>query len=125
MSTPVDVIDYAAQAESLILEIEARENTRAPLFAVYGPGGTWDAERKTVLSVVAVKIREQVNGAKITEAQIDQQAHAAQMYMDRIELAVEERTTMALLDAEISALTRRYELAKSRIYLTGRLAGLQ
>ncbi len=124
--TPSAAVDHGAQAEELIDSIEALENTRAPLYAVYGPGGTWDAERKALLCVVAERVRvEAVPGVKMTEAAIDHAAHAHQQYQFRIALATTERTQMALIDAEIAAKTRRYELAKSRIYLTGRLAGLQ
>ena len=126
MTTPLDAIDHGAAAEDLIDDIEALENTRAPLVAVYGPGGTWDAERKALLCVRAVFIRDeyQTKQQKVTEAQLDQEAHADEAYEARINLATAERTEMALLDAEIAAKTRRYELAKSRVYLAGRLAGL-
>jgi hypothetical protein len=122
----MDAVDYGALAEELIDDIEARENTRAPLFAVYGPGGTWEAERKALLCGGAIIVRHQamVDGQKFTEAAIDQIAHNRDEYVRRIEQATDERTQMALLDAEIAAKTRRYELAKSRIYLAGRLATL-
>jgi hypothetical protein len=127
MTTPLDVEDIVAEATDIIADIEALENTRAPLFAVYGPGGTWDAERKSLLCAVADEMRLgfQAEGARFTEAQIDQKAHADPRYIARITLATQERTRLALIDAETIAKQRRYELAKSRVYLSGRLAGLQ
>jgi hypothetical protein len=127
MSTTLDAEDHAGAAEQLIDDIEALENTRAPLYAVYGPGGTWEAERKCLLSACAVAYRMDAadEKRKVTEAAVNDLAHDHADYRTRIDLATEERTKMALLDAEIAAKTRRYELAKSRIYLSGRLAGLQ
>ena len=124
MSAPIDAEILAQHAEALIDELEALENTRAPLFAVYGPGGTWEAERKAMLCACAIDIRAEVGDRKVTEAWIDQNAHDHVKYRSRIELAEEERTQMALLDAQIAAKERRYELAKSRMYALGRMAGL-
>jgi hypothetical protein len=127
MSSTVEHDASVGDPATLIDDIEALENTRAPLYAVYGPGGTWEAERKALLCICAVAIRDVYQGKqqKATEAQIDQEAHADDAYEGRISLATEERTRMALLDAEIAAKTRRYELARARLYLSGRLAGLQ
>jgi hypothetical protein len=72
-----------------------------------------------------LRLSYQSAGVKYTEAQIDQKAHADPRYIARITLATQERTRLALIDAETIAKQRRYELAKSRVYLSGRLAGLQ
>jgi hypothetical protein len=126
VSSTVEYDASVGDPAALIDDIEALENTRAPLYAVYGPGGTWEAERKVLLCTCATLIRHNhTNAGKVTEAQIDQMAHAHPDYCDRIDQATEERTRMALLDAEIAAKTRRYELARARLYLSGRLAGLQ
>lgn len=126
MSAVMDAVDHGALAEQLIDDIEALENTAAPLRAVYGNFGTFDYERKNLLCAIADEMRLafQRESIKYTEAQIDQKAHADPRYMARITLATQERTRLALLDAELTAKTRRYELAKSRVYLSGRLAGL-
>jgi hypothetical protein len=125
VSTTVEHDASVGDPAALIDDIEALENTRAPLYAVYGPGGTWEAERKALLCICAIMVRP-VNGeVKMSEAQIDQKAHANDTYTNRIDLATEERTKMALLDAEIAAKTRRYELARARLYLAGRIAGMQ
>lgn len=127
MSSVIDAVDHAAVAEGLIDDIEALDTTAAPIGAVYGSFGTFEYERKNLLCAIADELRLsfQSAGVKYTEAQIDQKAHADPRYVARITLATQERTTLALLDAERMAKTRRYELAKSRVYLTGRLAGLQ
>jgi hypothetical protein len=114
-TTPIDAELLAQQAEKLSDDIEALDNTRAPLWAVYGYNGTWQDERKAILCACANLIRASHNGAKITEAQIDQEAHTHQTYTDILELAEKSRTNMALLDAEIASKQRRYELAKERM----------
>jgi hypothetical protein len=123
----MDAVDWATAAEGLIEDIEALETTAAPLRAVYGSFGTFDYERKALLCAVADSLRlgYQRENVKYTEAQIDQKAHADPQYIGRITLATQERTRLALLDAELTAKQRRYELARARLYLTGRLAGLQ
>jgi hypothetical protein len=127
VSTTVEHDASVGDPAALIDDIEALENTRAPLYAVYGPGGTWDAERKSLLCMCATIVRAEAegNGKKLTEAAIDQIAHGDERYVERVNGATEERTKMALLDAEIAAKARRYELARARLYLSGRLAGLQ
>jgi AraC-like DNA-binding protein len=125
--TAIEAVDHAAVAEELISDIEDLDNTAAPLRAVYGSFGTFEYERKNLLCAIADELRlsYQSNGVKYTEAQIDQKAHADPRYIARITLATQERTRLALIDAETIAKQRRYELAKSRVYLSGRLAGLQ
>jgi AraC-like DNA-binding protein len=125
--TAIEAVDHAAVAEELISDIEDLDNTAAPLRAVYGSFGTFEYERKNLLCAIADELRlsYQSAGVKYTEAQIDQKAHADPRYIARITLATQERTRLALIDAETIAKQRRYELAKSRVYLSGRLAGLQ
>lgn len=127
MSTVLDAEEHAGAAEELIDAIEALETTAAPLRAVYGSFGTFEYERKNLLCAIADEMRLafQREGIKYTEAQIDQKAHADPRYIGRITLATQERTRLALLDADLTAKQRRYELARARVYLSGRLAGLQ
>jgi AraC-like DNA-binding protein len=126
MATTLEA-DHGTLAEELIDAIESLDNTAAPLRAVYGSFGTFEYERKNLLCAIADELRlsYQSAGVKYTEAQIDQKAHADPRYIARITLATQERTRLALIDAEVIAKQRRYELAKSRVYLSGRLAGLQ
>ena len=125
--TVLDAVDHADAAERLIDTIEALENTAAPLRAVYGSFGTFEYERTNLLCAIADEMRLafQRDGVKYTEAQIDQKAHADPRYIERITLATQERTKLALIEADIIAQQRRYELARARVYLTGRLAGIQ
>jgi hypothetical protein len=121
-----NVLDAEAQAqhaEQIADDIEALENTKAPLWAVYGPGGTFEHHRKNLLSAIAERIRleareqgQQVGGrGGLTDGQVDDRAHADLEYGARIDLATTERTQLALLDAEINKNIRLYELAQGRM----------
>lgn len=127
MSTVLDAVDWAEKAEQASDDIEALETTKAPLVAVYGPGGTYADERSSLVSAIADELRLSAHaaGQKITESAVEARSRADRRVLDRVHLAREERTQMALIDARINRLTRTYELARARLYLTGRLAGLQ
>ena len=69
--------------------------------ALYGPGGTFDHLRKTKLSVTALRIRDekQAKGEKITEASIDQLAHADGEYIGWLDGQTTARAEWLSLDA--------------------------
>jgi hypothetical protein len=61
----------------------------------------------------------------VTDGQIDDKAHAHPDYKTFLEDSADRATEYYTKEAKLSALTRRYELARARVYLSGRLAGLQ
>jgi len=75
----------------------------APLRALYGSFGVWDHERKANLSAIRMMLRAKAveAGEKKTEAQLDEEAHAAPGYIAFVSKAVEERTKLAELEAEL------------------------
>lgn len=117
------IMAVADEAASLIDTLEALDLERAPLVARYGPGGTWDHERKTLLAHCAAEIRLTTE-VKLTEAAIDERARTQPGYNDLIIAAVQERTKLAEMDAKRVALDHRISLAKATIYAQGRLAGV-
>lgn len=78
----------------------------ARLRAKYGSFGTWDAERKMRLAGIKGRIRAEMqrNGAKITEAQLDDMAHADHDYTDFIVTATLERADWVRLEAQIDGI---------------------
>jgi hypothetical protein len=115
-----NVLDAEAQAqraEQIADDIEALENTKAPLWAVYGPGGTYEAERKNMWCMCAVAVRSdaQQAGTKTSEAAIEQAAHCTTQYRDFLNQAEDDRTQLALIDAQINKKIRLYELAQGRM----------
>ena len=80
--------------------------TIAPLRALYGPFGAWDAKRKVLLAVCAVQARDEAE-TKLTEATVNDLAHTADAYRDFIERSEAERVQYVLLDNAITDLTER------------------
>ena len=79
---------------------------RAPLHAVYGPGGTFDAQRKANLSTIKMEIRAEatLSGSKLTVDEIDSMAHADDRYVEFITKAVQDRTKLAEIEDEMKTL---------------------
>lgn len=73
------------------------------LRARHGPFGTWDSERKVALSVAADVIRARAagKGTKITEAQIDLEAHIAESYVAFLTESLSEKATWVELENKI------------------------
>ena len=92
--------------EELLAKRAALVGEAAPLRAKYGPGGTWDALRKATVSTIAMKLRAQatLKGDKVTEAALDQAAHADEAYGALITRATEERAALMILDDQIQAI---------------------
>lgn len=81
----------------------------AALRALHGPFGKWDPRRKAMLSVVKVKVRSAAQAAaqKITEAAIDDEAHADPQYIAVVDQGIDEATRYAMLDMEMSEIEER------------------
>ena len=124
--TPADILAQADEARTLIDTLEALDLRRAPLQARYGPGGTFEADRKTYLCTLrdAVRADAQAKNIKMTVDAIDDAAHAQTGYAEYLGHALAERTVLAEMDAQRTALDHRIALAKALLYAHGRLAGL-
>lgn len=80
----------------------------ASLRAVYGSFGTWEAQRKMMLARLKGQIRaeamRQATARKMTNDQIDDEAHDHPEYMDFITRSTKERALWIVLDAKIEAI---------------------
>lgn len=99
---------------------------RAALHAVYGNYGTFDHTRKILLSATRNTFRDTFasTGEKATEARLDDLAHADGEYQAFIATATEQRTQLALLDAEMTLLEHRLSHLKAQQYHDAQLARL-
>lgn len=79
----------------------------APLRALYGPFGGFDARRKVLLAVCAKEARDGAKDVKLTEAAIQDAAHAHDAYRDWLDRSEVERTEYIVLEDAITALTER------------------
>lgn len=93
--------------ESLLAERDDLVKQVAPLRAKHGPFGTYDALRKVELSTIASVLRAQAvaDGRKMTEAGIDEAAHADDRYIAFITLATQEKAEWAILENTITGIT--------------------
>lgn len=115
------------ESDVLLERLEALQRERAPLFALYGAFGTFDHTRKIALAAErdAVRLGAGANGQKITEAAIDDIARNSDHYKSLIARATEERTQLALLDAEIQVIEMRLSLMRAERYENAQLARMQ
>ena len=85
----------------------------ANLRAVYGSFGTWEAQRKMMLARLKGQVRaESLRGTtarKLTNDQIDDEAHDHPEYMDFITTATKERATWIVLESKIEAIDFRIQ----------------
>lgn len=110
--------------ETLLTSLESVLHRRAPLYAKYGPGGTYDNSRTTLLAAIKNEYRA---GAvtRVTEDSLKDMAHADERYVKFVDDATEERATYALLDADAQVLEYRLQLLKARTYENAQLARMQ
>ena len=90
--------------EELLAERDTLVEQSATLHARHGAWGTFDAERKAKLSVIAALLRAQAlrDGVKVTEASLTEAAHASDEYMMFVTQATSERASLYLLESKIS-----------------------
>lgn len=92
--------------ESLLVERDTLVKQVATLRAKHGPFGTFDALRKVELATIASSLRARAlsEGRKITEAGIDEAAHADERYVRFITEATEEKAEWAVQENRISGI---------------------
>jgi hypothetical protein len=114
-SLPADVVravEVRADVDSLgFLQAERRALlvNLNPLRALHGPGGKWDARRKSILDALKVKYRIAFaeSGQKATDAAIDANAHADEQYLRFIEDGIAGHVEYLTLQNEYDDLTER------------------
>lgn len=81
-----------------------------------------DIERKAVLAQVAVAIRREREalGLKVTEAQLDTEAHAHPTYLAWIEKTRERAREMGQIEAELAQVRAHIEAAEGAVKLAER-----
>jgi chorismate mutase len=92
--------------EELLAKRQQLVEQVAGLRAVHGPYGTFDPQRKSTLSIIRMKIRAQRlrDKVKVTEAQLDEEAHADPDYLAFVAQATTDRTQMGKLEGEIEVI---------------------
>lgn len=102
-----DQIEGRAGVESidtLLAERYELVKRAAPLAAVYGPFGTWEARRKAVLAAANLDVR---TADKMTEAHIDARSRCHPTYLAFLETSEREKAEWIELDNAIQSITER------------------
>lgn len=85
----------------------------APLRAVYGSFGTWEAQRKMMLARLKGQVRAEAmrgpTARKLTNDQIDDEAHDHPEYMEFITKATKERAQWIVLESKIEDIDFRIQ----------------
>ncbi len=80
----------------------------AMLRAIYGSFGTWESQRKMMLARLKGQIRAEAQrgttARKLTNDQIDDEAHDHPEYMDFITHATKDRANWIVLESKIEAI---------------------
>lgn len=92
--------------ESLLAERDELVKSVAPLRAKHGPFGTFDALRKVQLATIAATIRAKAvaQGVKLTEASIEEAAHASPEYAGFIAQGTSEKAAWAEVENDITGI---------------------
>jgi len=96
--TPLDVLH--AQRHTLITD-------SSRIAGWYGNFGSWDAHRKSMLSLCAMRVRLDFEGQKITEAQVDDRAHAHPEYVAFLARTDGERAAWIITQDTINGINER------------------
>lgn len=118
-----DLTTLYDDAAALVDTLEALDLERAPLVARYGPGGTFDADRKVLLASIRDEYRQGAT-TRISNDSLDDMAHADERYVGFVENAYVERVQLAKFDAQRTALDYRLSLLRAKLYALGRLASI-
>jgi len=78
----------------------------APLKAMHGPFGLFDAKRKQMVEAMKVKARVRLQniGGKVTDAIIDAEAHCDEQYTAWLDQQLTERVEYVKMDGELDRL---------------------
>lgn len=125
MTTPTRAeLEARAGIQSLDL-LQAKRSAlvadAAPLRALYGSFGGWDAKRKVLLAIQELRVRDEAARAetKLTEGKVDALAHASAAYQAFIDQSNLERSRWIILEDAIDALTEQINRDQALLrYLT-------
>lgn len=102
------VSEMMARRERLVDQV-------ADLRAKHGSWGTWDHARKTELATIKMVLRAQAqrDGVKVTEASLEDSAHADPRYMEFVTNATVERANLTRLEAKIETIDATIQRANT------------
>ncbi|HET9948791.1 MAG TPA: hypothetical protein VFQ22_07705 [Longimicrobiales bacterium] len=110
--------------DELLADLDKTEAEWARGAALYGPGGTLDNLRKALLCTIALRIRDAKaeKGEKVTEAAIEQMAHADVGYREFLDQHTMARAEWLTLDAQRQAILMRINRGQALLRAASRFA---
>ena len=109
--TPMGELEARASVQPIDELLDERSTLIAKvalLRAVYGSFGTWEANRKIMLARLKGQIRAEASRSatarKLTNDQIDDEAHDHPEYMDFITTATKDRAQWIVLESKIEGI---------------------
>lgn len=116
----IDSLDVLHHKRRAVLE------QLAPLKALHGPFGLWDARRKQMLEALKIRALHSLTQAneKTPEWRIDAEAHADEQYAALLDRAEADKVAYLNLDNELSEIEERIRSREAELYAYAREARL-
>ena len=123
-------LESRADVEPLeALHVERRQIIAqlAPLRALHGPGGTWDARRKAMVEACKIRARSAARerGEKVTETFIDAEGHADKQYIDFLDQAERDKVDYLMQQMKLDEIEERIRNREFSLTAYSREIGLR
>lgn len=128
MRADMELSNGAEPLDELIAELDRTEDEWANGGALYGDRGLLNDVRKSLLDATAMQLREQIlklntTGQRITEAMIEQMAHADESYRQFLDEHVIRKAEWIKLDSQRKKIEMRVNRGQAMLKLGARTAG--
>lgn len=113
----------AEPLDGLLAELDETEAEWADGASLYGAGGLFNDKRKSLLSITALRIRDEraENGLKSTDAMIDDLSHADKEYRLFLDSHIGRRAKWLALDAHRDSIVMRVNRGQAMLKVGARM----
>lgn len=114
----------AEPLDGLLAELDDTEAEWADGASLYGAGGLFNDKRKSYLSSIALRIRDELreSGGKITDDLVDQRSHADKEYRKFLDDHIVRRAKWLALDAHRDGIVMRVNRGQAMLKIGARMA---
>lgn len=120
----MEIANGAEPLDILLAELDESESEWADGASLYGAGGLFNDKRKSLLSVIALRIRDERAGAglKSTEDLIDQLSHADKEYVKFLDSHIGRRAKWLALDAHRDSVVMKVSRGQAMLRIGARMS---
>lgn len=113
----------AEPLDGLLAELDETEAEWADGASLYGAGGLLNDKRKSYLSLIALRIRDELreSGSKITDDLVDQKSHADSGYRGFLDDHIVRRAKWLALDAHRDGIVMRVNRGQAMLKVGARM----